>query len=226
MKKQWKKLAILCVLVCLLSGCSRGEAQKAGEDELENALQTEIVVSTELLEKPEETVTTEEETLVEEITEISTEVTEIANVEVKEEVGTTQEAILEEYLTSPYDYEMAREVFDLVNEVRIEYGLHPLEWDDRLYNTASVRAKEAVEVWSHTRPDGTRWTTLSTPDILNGENLARGYSKDQVVDAWMNSQTHKENILRKEFVRGAISVYWSEFGMEYMCQHFGCGPFD
>ena len=65
------------------------------------------------------------------------------------------------------------------------------------------RALEITEKCSHTRPDGSRWNTVSP--AAKGENIARGQkTADKVMAAWMSSDGHMRNILRESF--GSIGV--------------------
>lgn len=122
--------------------------------------------------------------------------------------------------TTGHDLAKAQEVFNLVNSIRAENGLPALTWDDRLYESAKIRSQEISIVWSHTRPDGTDCFTVS--DVLHGENIAYGYADaDSVVNGWMGSQGHKENILRSGFTRTAIAYYIAADGTPYWCHHFG-----
>lgn len=115
--------------------------------------------------------------------------------------------------------EMAQQVFALVNQIRVENGVAELTWDDRLYESSKIRAEEASVNWSHTRPDGSSCFTVS--DVMHGENLAKGYSTPEaVVDGWMNSQGHKDNILNASFTRTAIAYYNTDQGALW-CHHFG-----
>ena len=119
-----------------------------------------------------------------------------------------------------YDLAKAQEVFNLVNTLRAENGVPALTWDDQLYASAQIRAQEITVVWSHTRPDGTDCFTVS--DALHGENIAYGYADaNSVVNGWMGSQGHKENILRAGFTRTAIAYYITADGTPYWCHHFG-----
>lgn len=111
------------------------------------------------------------------------------------------------------------QIFAKCNEIRRENNLSELEKSSKLYKCAKVRAKEAAVKWSHTRPDGTKWYTVNE-NIMHGENLAFGYrTADEVVSAWMDSPTHKENILWGKFKSIAISVY-ERNGQYYIAQEF------
>lgn len=112
------------------------------------------------------------------------------------------------------------ECYNLVNQYRRENGLDILIWDNTLYEYANIRAVEASQCWSHTRPDGTSWKEID-PNTFQGENLAKGYDTAQdAVSAWIASQGHKENILRGSFTRTAIAFYNAENGW-FWCQTFG-----
>lgn len=98
---------------------------------------------------------------------------------------------------------MAAEVISQVNAERAKYGLEPLTVSAQLTSAACIRANEIVELFSHTRPDGSSWSTVSSAAM--GENIAKGQSSaDRVMAAWMSSEGHRANILRESF--GSIGV--------------------
>ena len=107
-----------------------------------------------------------------------------------------------------------------VNEIRIANGLSAVQHSASLETTSVVRANEITSKFSHTRPDGSDWYTVNA-DLQYGENLAEGYSSaDEVVNAWMASPTHRENILRSDFTTCAISTTTVN-GRTYWAQEFG-----
>ena len=114
---------------------------------------------------------------------------------------------------------VALEAGNLINEERAKAGLDELSWDINLESVASVRAKECSQKFSHTRPNGSQWFTVNSK-IQGGENLAYGFdTAEDVVDAWMESPTHKDNILYDEFTKAAISIY-EEDGICYWSEQF------
>ena len=114
---------------------------------------------------------------------------------------------------------MARAILDLVNEQRAVAGLPALTWNDTLAESANIRATEIVVKWSHTRPDGSAWYTAGS-QMEMGENLAYGQSSTtQVMDEWMASSGHAENILRSSFTQIGVSCYYYD-GTYYWAQHF------
>lgn len=115
---------------------------------------------------------------------------------------------------------IAYEAYNEINDIRAEAGLNELQWDKNLETVASVRAKECSQKFSHTRPNGSQWYTVNSK-IQGGENLAFGFNNaSDCVDAWMDSPTHRDNILYDEFEKVAISIY-EENGTYYYAQEYG-----
>jgi len=123
-----------------------------------------------------------------------------------------------------------KEVLSLVNEERAKYDLEPLEWGATCEVAAQTRAEESMEVYAHQRPDGSSWDTACKPEAggAAGENLAAGntaVSPETVVQTWMNSPTHRANILSDKFTKLAVGfvfdpesqykTYWSQFFSNY-----------
>ena len=108
---------------------------------------------------------------------------------------------------------MAKEVLTILNQKRADQGLAALSWDNNLTTVAKVRSLEIVSNFSHTRPDGRSfYTALDDSRIAynwGGENLACGQTTAAVaMSEWMDSQTHKDNILRGEFKKVGIACYY------------------
>ena len=113
----------------------------------------------------------------------------------------------------------ARSVVDQVNQERAKLGLSALRVDPALTAAAQIRAREIVERFSHSRPDGTKWSTVSSRAY--GENIAKGQkTADKVMAAWMSSSGHRANILRANY--GSIGVACVKSGnVYYWVQLFG-----
>ncbi len=101
-------------------------------------------------------------------------------------------------ISATLDYEQAYKVLDKVNEQRAANGLSKLTMDKDLLDTAMFRACETSVFWGHDRPDGSSCFTASTK--MWGENIAMGYvDADKVMNGWMNSEGHRNNILGANF---------------------------
>lgn len=115
--------------------------------------------------------------------------------------------------------DLAFRVIAEVNAERAKYGLSALREDPELTRAACVRANEIVQLFSHTRPNGESWSSVST--AARGENIAKGHSTvARVMAAWMSSEGHRANILRESF--GSIGVCAIDVGgVRYWVQLFG-----
>ena len=116
------------------------------------------------------------------------------------------------------------EVISLVNAERTKMGLAALNPDNGAADAAHIRAKEIVQSFSHTRPDGrTCFTAASDLGVsyrTAGENIAYGYATpQQVVNGWMNSEGHRKNILSPSFTGIGVGCYESN-GVLYWSQFF------
>jgi len=104
------------------------------------------------------------------------------------------------------------QVLSLINEERAKEKLPPLSGENSgLNEAAKVRAFEIVDVFSHMRPSGKRcFDVLSEFSVkyrYAGENIAKGQtSPEAVVNAWMNSSGHKENIMNVNYKNVGIGV--------------------
>ena len=115
--------------------------------------------------------------------------------------------------------DLAAEVVAQVNQERAVKGLSTLSVDAELTAAARTRAQEIAQSFSHTRPNGSSWSTVSTK--ARGENIAAGQNTaDKVMAAWMSSTSHRDNILRPSF--GSIGVCALKInGVIYWVQLFG-----
>ena len=98
-----------------------------------------------------------------------------------------------------------------INIIREQNKLVPLKTSPSLETTAMRKAQDMVEkgYWAHKDPKGKQAWDMMTTQKYNyahaGENLAKNYSNDkETVDAWMNSKTHKENILNPNYTEAGI----------------------
>lgn len=123
------------------------------------------------------------------------------------------------------DMSFAEQVADLVNMERAKAGLAPLKVDRNASNAAQVRAKEIQTSFSHTRPDGSSFSTALTQNGIGfkeaGENIAYGQrSPQEVMNGWMNSQGHRANILNEDFTSIGVGYYENSSGVDYWAQLF------
>ena len=115
------------------------------------------------------------------------------------------------------------DIIAYMNAERTAAGLPAFTVDDGLSDIAAVRAVECSTRFSHIRPNGKAWYTVS--NNTNGENLAHAVNANQqkpenVVLAWMLSPTHKANVLRETFSSVGIAYYYSDNGETYIVCEF------
>ena len=118
-----------------------------------------------------------------------------------------------------------QEVVDLVNAERAKEGLSPLTLDTKVQAAAQVRAKECEQSFSHTRPDGTSFSTALKEQNVSyrsaGENIAWGQkSPQEVMNGWMNSSGHRANIMNPDYTTIGVGYYQNANGTNYWCQLF------
>src|SRR4030065_255642 len=97
-------------------------------------------------------------------------------------------------------------LYQLVNEQRQNNNLPPLTYNEKLAQAAYGKAQDMFtkNYWAHYAPDGaTPWNFILASGYqyeYAGENLAKNFLFSQnVLDAWMASPSHRENILRKDY---------------------------
>lgn len=123
------------------------------------------------------------------------------------------------------DKSFAMQVIDLVNEERAKAGLSAVVLDKSIASAALVRAKETEISFSHTRPNGSSYSTALTEAGVtyrgSGENIAWGQKTPaDVMNGWMNSEGHKANILNSNFTKIGVGYYQNSNGTNYWTQLF------
>ena len=125
----------------------------------------------------------------------------------------------------PITAKAAREddIVALMNSARTSQGLGEVTLDSNLTGIAMTRAKECSKKFSHIRPNGKAWYTVSK--ATNAENLAHAVNDAQqdpenVVLAWLLSPTHSANVMRKNCTSVGIAYYLGENGETYIVCEF------
>lgn len=118
-----------------------------------------------------------------------------------------------------------KQVVKLVNEERAKAGLSALSIDNNITSAALTRAKEIEKSFSHTRPNGSNFSSALTENNVkflgSGENIAYGQtSPEQVMKGWMNSPGHRANILNPKFTKIGVGYYKNSKGISYWTQLF------
>jgi len=107
-------------------------------------------------------------------------------------------------------------IFDLLNRARTNAGLPKLSADSKLFKVARLKAQDMVKnsYFSHTSPTyGSPFKMMKTYGVsykVAGENIAGNPSLQDAVTAWLNSPTHKQNILSNSYNYIGIGIEKSD----------------
>lgn len=113
-------------------------------------------------------------------------------------------------------------VLTLVNKERAKLGLNGLQMDWELQRTARYKSQDMRDkgYFSHQSPTyGSPFDMMKAFGInyrTAGENIAKGQTTaEQVMNSWMNSKGHRENILSPNFTHIGVGYvksgnYWTQ----------------
>lgn len=107
-------------------------------------------------------------------------------------------------------------VYELVNKYRLKNGLLKLKMSSKLQEVAQIKANDLLSsgYFSHNSLTyGSTFNIMRDKDIeykVAGENLAGNISSEKAVAAWINSKTHRDNMLDDDYNYTAICVVESK----------------
>ncbi|OLN21962.1 hypothetical protein BTO30_12235 [Domibacillus antri] len=113
-----------------------------------------------------------------------------------------------------------QQVFELVNKERAKQGVKPLQLDKKLSDVARTKSQDMKDkgYFSHQSPTyGSPFDMMKQFGITYktaGENIAKGQkTPEEVMNAWMNSDGHRKNILSSDFTHigvGYVDGHWTQ----------------
>ncbi|MFD2629401.1 CAP domain-containing protein [Oceanobacillus kapialis] len=119
-----------------------------------------------------------------------------------------------------------QEVVELTNQERAKQGLAPLKIDTELSKVAREKSRDMASsgYFAHNSPNyGSPFDMMKQFGIsysTAGENIAKGQrTPEEVVNAWMNSEGHRANIMNGNFTH--IGVGYVEQGNHWTQQFIG-----
>lgn len=128
----------------------------------------------------------------------------------------------------------AGDLLKFSNEERMENGTEVLTYNEKLAEAAGAKAEDmfANQYWAHTSPAGKDpWSFIINAGysyLYAGENLARDFADSKgVVEAWMNSSTHRENLLNGRYKEVGFAIRNGRYGnyeTTLVVQMFGTPP--
>lgn len=105
------------------------------------------------------------------------------------------------------------EVITQTNQERLAHGLPALNVSSKLSQAAAGKAQDMFinSYWAHTSPSGiTPWVFILDAGydyVFAGENLAKDFSNtSRMMQAWMDSPTHRANIISDKYSEIGIAV--------------------
>jgi len=119
------------------------------------------------------------------------------------------------------------EVIRLVNVQRAKAGLQPLTQNWQLSRVARYKSQDMIDrgYFAHNSPTyGSPFRMMESFGIrysAAGENIAMGQqSPSQVMNAWMNSPGHRNNIMSPSFTQIGVGLAKDKYGRMYWTQMF------
>jgi uncharacterized protein YkwD len=119
--------------------------------------------------------------------------------------------------------EFEREVIRLTNIERVAYGLEPVEEYHTLMLAARFKSQSMYDLsyFAHENPVYGHFANIARqvfnkPHRSMGENLAHGHqSPEAVVYAWMESPSHRENILTPNYIRIGVGFHKNRWAQKF-----------
>lgn len=127
--------------------------------------------------------------------------------------------------------EAARQVFDRLNQKRVEIGLSELEWSDKLADLARVHSDDMAvhDFFNHRGSDGSMVDQRADRLHLGGwagigENIAymRNFADPAAtaIEKWLESPSHRANMLGPQWKETGVGVAVTKDGKYYFTQVF------
>ncbi len=108
-----------------------------------------------------------------------------------------------------YDYDIAQEVYQKLNDLRISKGLNTLNLNNSMAYAADVRAAELTVKFDHWRPNGEYCYYIHND--MSSENVAMGYtSSADAMTGWINSSSHYAAMVKTDYTSVSISCFMYE----------------
>jgi uncharacterized protein YkwD len=126
---------------------------------------------------------------------------------------------------------LEEQLFVEVNYIRKQNNLPELKKNDQLQKAAKNKTIDMVsyKYFAHISPNNKKWSQFIKEEgynyIFAGENLAKDYlSSKEIINAWVESPAHRENILNPEYNETGIGVSISHDNLSsgiLVAQEFG-----
>lgn len=112
------------------------------------------------------------------------------------------------------DNGMEKQIFNITNVMRNQYGKPPLKWNKSLSDVAFMHSKDMAvkNYFSHYSKNGDGLKErLAAKEVFYraaGENIAAQYpDAPSAMQGWLNSKGHREALLRDDYTHIGVGVY-------------------
>lgn len=108
--------------------------------------------------------------------------------------------------------DLVQTVIALTNTERAKHGLPALQWNEQLFKAAQEHSQSMAhgDFFDH-RELVERAREEGYPSSFVGENIAAGRSTpEEVMQQWLNSPGHRNNILNSEYTEIGVGHYYLE----------------
>ncbi len=126
---------------------------------------------------------------------------------------------------------LERQAFDLINQQRAKLNLELLTWSDDVANIARIHSQNMANFNFFSHSDLNGLMVNDRADVCGvkkwqaiGENIAynRGYNNpvEFAVERWMQSVSHRENLLNSRWKESGIGIAVTKDGTYYFTEVF------
>ncbi len=124
-----------------------------------------------------------------------------------------KEVLIQDQEINQEKRELSKErIIYYINQERLGYGLIELKQNDLLDQIALIRVQDMIENDYFEHINQKEFESISNQlnynFLLLGENIAKGYFSNNrtLVNAWLNSPSHRENILNKDYQETGVAI--------------------
>jgi uncharacterized protein YkwD len=117
----------------------------------------------------------------------------------------------------------AKQIFDITNVIRQRYRVKPVHWHEEAAKAAYMHSKDMKDhhFFSHESPNhGDLKDRLLAANIkfqIAGENIAAHHIDGiEAVEGWLNSKSHRETLLSKQFTYLGVGVSGDYYTQDFL----------
>ncbi|OEH85380.1 hypothetical protein BHU72_04635 [Desulfuribacillus stibiiarsenatis] len=116
-----------------------------------------------------------------------------------------------------------RQILDITNAIRVRHQLQPLQWSGKVSDIARNHAHDMLTngYFDHVSPThgklSNRFNRAKVGYRMIAENIAAGQQDAiEAVEAWMNSEGHRVNMLHKNYTHLGVGVIEKHYAQNFL----------